>query len=386
MATNGTNGGQRTASPDSVRLQEFNQELEIRHRILAEFNKELEIRHQILVGYHSWRTQSSSTNPPQPIFISGNGNLEMDTYLAWHVYGENRSTDLLVTVNKIYGLSNPVTGSGEIPNPISGSDAYTPPPHPWGLLAQHAGTSSEYFVSLIDDALEKHDARREHPPEINSSLMRNDDMMVILNARGTVLLNMMFNNTPQQKSIVKLASLASTMWRRNTVPITDHFVPKGPEGRTFKDAREANHSAVRMISHIREDIQKHMKEAIEGFSAVYKKTQEDSINIFKERVETFKTMRNMRSMSEPHEPEDKRLDISYQFHENRRKFEDILLSSDQAITSMLRSLHPRADWDFVLGSHYLGPPLDDAIKQEPARDDLYRWWFATRRSGYWFNV
>jgi hypothetical protein len=46
---------------------------------------------------------------------------------------------------------------------------------------------------------------------IPKEMMDSKDMVIILNARGTVLLNMAFRGHPNQKSIVALASLAKTL-------------------------------------------------------------------------------------------------------------------------------------------------------------------------------
>jgi len=45
-------------------------------------------------------------------------------------------------------------------------------------------------------------------------MLSSADMVVILNARGTVLLNPMFHNQPCQPTIVALATLAVQLWDR----------------------------------------------------------------------------------------------------------------------------------------------------------------------------
>lgn len=207
----------------------------------------------------------------------------------------------------------------------------------------------------------QHQLDNQQPPSYPRILCDSVDMLAILNARGTVLLNMSFANTPEQLYIVKLASLATSFW---TQPAVD-----GDEERHWV----LNH----MIPLIRDDIQQHLLSATTWFDAQTLQSQQRHIEILKESVATW---RNMVSRA---------LGLSTGFL--TKKLDDLrgdseaVLAADVRSGEIVRGVHSTYNRVEDHGSEYLGPLLrderDQAFFGQIAFPELER-----KDTGYWLRV
>lgn len=115
--------------------------------------------------------------PWEPEFASTNGDVLSDVELGWEEFIRGRPAYLKCCLI-IYGISNFIG-----PHHFQ---AWPPP-------------------KLTIDEVEE--LRSEFP-----FICDSEDMVAILNARGTVILNSNFHDTHEQKSIIKVATAAITLW------------------------------------------------------------------------------------------------------------------------------------------------------------------------------
>jgi hypothetical protein len=115
------------------------------------------------------------------------------------------------------------------------------------------------------------------PPSLPRTLTESDDMMVILNARGTAMLNTGFRNTSLQKQIVMLASLAIRLWL--DIPLRAHGGCFRFTGHFDDDGKAwmASH----LILMIRDDIQQLLKQGAEYLVDAEQTEQMEHFRVFK---------------------------------------------------------------------------------------------------------
>ncbi|KAJ4313462.1 hypothetical protein N0V94_006949, partial [Neodidymelliopsis sp. IMI 364377] len=137
------------------------------------------------------------------------------------------------------------------------------------LLAQPLPWDPHSYTQLLDE-VESHRTgaygRRMYGPL--GTLMENDDMLVILNARGTVVLNPAFAYTEERIEIAKLAWLALSIWHnRIELPLAGAVV-------IFQE----------LLKLVRDDVETLLFSAISGFSASVHDSQLSHINVLVQRT------------------------------------------------------------------------------------------------------
>lgn len=121
-------------------------------------------------------------------------------------------------------LKEPSSTSSEISTylpskaPTSLASAAPIPPLPkgpkkrWGVLGRYATVLRQSFSQLKVESSRTRQEAREPAPCFPKNMTESDDMIVILNARGTVILNFSFRRHSHQIHIVALAALAVRLW------------------------------------------------------------------------------------------------------------------------------------------------------------------------------
>ncbi|KAF2036095.1 hypothetical protein EK21DRAFT_106201 [Setomelanomma holmii] len=138
-------------------------------------------------------------DPSRPV-ISANGDLKHDLMLLLSAPCLPMRERLKRILNKIYGID---TVAFDVPN----IEAILSP--------SRKEARKTKTIDCIRRVVAPKPKNRKHPPPnspVAHVLTESEDMMVILNARGTVMLNMCFRNTSTQRQIVVLASLAIQLW------------------------------------------------------------------------------------------------------------------------------------------------------------------------------
>jgi hypothetical protein len=120
------------------------------------------------------------------------------------------------------------------------------------------------------------------------NIIESDDMVVILNARATVLLNTSFRQIRQQKQVIKLAALALKLWRWRTdrmdwADIMSDLKPTDEEYAWI---------AQKMILLIRDDIYHYLTDAIQELHPTERVEQQKHIDVFLESVSTWRKLIN----------------------------------------------------------------------------------------------
>jgi hypothetical protein len=113
-------------------------------------------------------------------------------------------------------------------------------------------------------------------------------MLVILNARATVLLNISFRNLSQPKQIVKLSNLALTLWL-SRVTETDWGYSMFDKG---SEDEENAWILQRLILLIRDDVYQHLCSAIDDFAEPERGEQQRHIGVFVESMRTWQKITN----------------------------------------------------------------------------------------------
>ena len=179
------------------------------HQLTLDCKFPHEIRRQILVHHYIW-CPNFAPSAPRPFLVtnatSGNGDVKLDLAIAWRMqmhYGDSRYWYIC---RALYGITNLITGGCDIP-----SQPFRDP-----VVNPSAQSFLDHIIeqALVDDPRSPphedpgHDwllmGHQDTPPVLALDM----DMMAILNARATVILNPIFHDHPHQKMIVMLAMVA----------------------------------------------------------------------------------------------------------------------------------------------------------------------------------
>jgi hypothetical protein len=129
---------------------------------------------------------------------------------------------------------------------------------------------------------------RQPIPRFPNNIVESDDMVVILNARATVLLNASFRELRQQKQVIKLAALALELWQRRNVRTNwDEFMSES----NTTDEQYA-YIIQKLLLLIRNDIYQYLTSAIQEFHNTERVEQEKHIDVFLESANTWRKMIN----------------------------------------------------------------------------------------------
>lgn len=116
-------------------------------------------------------------------------------------------------------------------------------------------------------------------------------MTTILNARATVLLNVSFRGLTQTKKVIKLASLALSLWQSRRIEIAWGYdiLDRGSE--------DEGHAWVvhKFLVLIRDDICRHLSRAIGHFSETETAEQIQHITVFLQSLRTWQQIINRKN-------------------------------------------------------------------------------------------
>jgi hypothetical protein len=159
-----------------------------------------------------------------------------------------------------------------------------PKPKPWGRLAHRTNLLKQSLANLISEssssAQQARQQARQSDYQVPLNITDSEDMLVILNARATALLNISFRNLRQPKHIVKLASLATCLFSAHkTGPVII--------GDDVSD-EEKIWMLRRMIQLIRDDIYNLLLSVIEDYTHADHIEQERHIDVLQKTVITWR--------------------------------------------------------------------------------------------------
>ncbi|KAF2865304.1 hypothetical protein BDV95DRAFT_256598 [Massariosphaeria phaeospora] len=186
----------------------------------------------ILLAWLMTNQRSERLNIPR---LGANGDVKMDVIAAKRELAEGDQT-LFEACQMVYGLTDLRTGAHELPEPqlahppelsANWTSSFAPP------LRQHVNLHLPEGYTPPEDVtpIKAPEGYRPHVPELvpinmqglvsgpitstlaTPLLIDDEDMMAIINARGTVLLNQLYYGTAEQMKIVKLAELALRLFR-----------------------------------------------------------------------------------------------------------------------------------------------------------------------------
>ncbi|KAJ4368909.1 hypothetical protein N0V83_005991 [Neocucurbitaria cava] len=324
-------------------------------------------RRQILADFYCRRRSPESLLDERPIkILAANGDVKADVFLAWLLYRESGSTSYLQIARVVA------------------------PVKLWGIMTRQLGNSARYFGELIDETLRMHDARLDlSASEIHASIFDDENMMAILNARGTVLLNMCFHNTPQQLKIVKLAAMAQLINRHVSRPVKAPRHAKDYSILLTKSCAgqsQVFYAATQCILPlIRDDIETLMLEAISDFSEKDKQVQLDYIFDLQRRAQTWKAWFTMQAGYDWSGPPSRQDGIRQGMERWRTHGELILQRFGMEFQNLVKSIGVTGNSDLLMkGSGYMGPlpaNMDNLLR---SYDELKLPWIKRRSTGRWF--
>jgi hypothetical protein len=162
---------------------------------------------------------------------------------------------------------------------------------PWSKLARSAVRLKQSFSQLKVESLHSAHEAQLPVPRSPLNILDSDDMLVILNSRATVLLNISFRTCIYSKRVVILASLARFLFA------TRKNAPGGLFRITDSLDREATKEeqawmVFRMLQIIRDDIYQLLTRASHELVEAERQEQQRHINIFNRSVATWQHMMN----------------------------------------------------------------------------------------------
>jgi hypothetical protein len=134
----------------------------------------------------------------------------------------------------------------------------------------------------------------------SANVDQDENMLAILNARGTVVMNAYFHGTPEQTMIVKLADTAihlydewlATVYDHKLCDFKDRFDTRAVRTRTSEPYNKLvipqYHRYKLMVLAIRDDIQTHMMRRLERLPKAPWNAQIRAYEILQERIDTWR--------------------------------------------------------------------------------------------------
>jgi hypothetical protein len=244
------------------------------------------------------------------------------------------------------------------------------------LLAQPLPWDPHSYTQLLDEVESLRTGayeRRMYGPL--GTLLENDDMLVILNARGTVVLNPAFAYTEERIEIAKLAWLALSIWHnRIELPLAGAVV-------IFQE----------LLKLVRDDVETLLFSAIAGFSASVHDSQLSHINVFAQRVWVCRrALSQLLSVTNFQFTVAERRSYETRMELARRSCE-LHLQKDIGNRAELRMRNQHmllGTEPFDHGSEYVGDMLSSEYPPDlqTAQLPLAYPWLQKRRNGKWFDA
>jgi hypothetical protein len=353
-------------------------------------------RGDILHDFNERRENPNRTEDMLNPVLSANGDIKSDFTIIERLYVEEMRTRLKRILGVVYGtdsltlsLHNPYIALAKTVNmnnhlQLCNSPPSDDRPRPWGRLARHASMLKQSFSQLRAESIRSLHLARQPATSIPRNIIESDDMIMILNARGTALLNVSFRALSQQIHIVKLSTLALRVWAALPPCSTDAQIPFD-EGATDE---EKIWILQRLIQLIRDDIYLVISRAVEHFKPAERDEQQRHITVFRESMATWQKMMNrqIRSAGNYQHIVESSDDFALQMHRLREWCEH---TSTHAMTEHCIQICREVPftWNRLhdQGAEWVGPQLsdeNDATVVKPVEVT----WLQRRMNGLWFGI
>jgi hypothetical protein len=155
---------------------------------------------------------------------------------------------------------------------------------PWAKVARSALHLKQSFSQLKAESSRSAREAREPVADVPLNILESNDMLVILNARATVLLNFSFRGRHQSTHVVTLSSLARCLFSARK---TDSDLV----GRDTSE-EEKLWMIHRMLQLIRDDVYQILVHASQDFVEAEQEEQRQHLSTFCESLKTWKNMIN----------------------------------------------------------------------------------------------
>lgn len=253
----------------------------------------LGLRGNILRNLEEQRRDPHTQNPFVDLhspMLSANGDIKSDFALVERVTLDDEKEELRRMLHLVYGTDS-LEMSDNSDTGISQQRAQKPQK---GLqrFANIANLRQTFNQLKTESARTQKQARRTAPP-YPTNIIESEDMTAILNARGTVLLNTAFRNLSHMRKVIQLANLALWLWQSRRLQSASGY------GMLDRDseAEEKAYIAHRFLVLIRDDIYRHIQQAIGHFSDSETTEQKLHIDVFSQSMRTWQQITNRKNNS-----------------------------------------------------------------------------------------
>jgi hypothetical protein len=348
-------------------------------------------RGDILHDFDEQRENPNRTEDMLDPVLSANGDIRSDFAIAERLYTTEMRARLQRILVIIYGTDSltltsddPYVALAKIVNIGNCLQSCSPPaedrPKPWGRLARHASMLKQSFSQLRAESIRSLHLTRQPASCTSRNITESDDMIMILNARGTALLNLSFRALPQQTHIVKLSALALRVWAA-VPPCSNGAQIPFDKGVTDEEKAWMIH---RLIQLIRDDIYLVVSGALEQFTPAERDEQQRHIAVFQESMATWQKMvnRQIRSAGNYQHIVEYRYGFAPQMHRLREWCEYTLMQSCSQICREILFTWNRLHDE---GTEWVGLPLSDENDATPAKPVEVAW-MQRRTNGLWFET
>ncbi|KAF1916950.1 hypothetical protein BDU57DRAFT_557086 [Ampelomyces quisqualis] len=224
-------------------------------------------------------------NPRDPV-RSGNGDIKSDFALLERLTGHYEKEEFKKVLRLLYGTCCLTMRSETTATPSFGLSESTENSSVWNGVK-----SEQSIVQLKRESARSMQQARQPIPRFPHNIIENSDMVVILNARATVLLNASFRELRQQKQIIKLAALALKLWRSRT----DHTEWADVMSDLGTTDEERAWIILYLLQLIRDDVYQCLNSAIQEFHNTEGVEQKRHIDVFRESANTWRKLTNRRN-------------------------------------------------------------------------------------------
>ncbi|KAH4010384.1 hypothetical protein JI435_155480 [Parastagonospora nodorum SN15] len=217
--------------------------------------------------------------------LSANGDIRHDFAILGRIDNDEQAIGLRHILIDVYGVDTLIS---RVENIIT-----TAPPKdkasPWAKIARSARHLKQSFSQLKAESSRSAREAREPVADVPLNILESNDMLVILNARATVLLNFSFRGRHHSTHVVTLSSLARCLFSARR---TDSDL-------VGRDASEEEKLWMihRMLQLIRDDVYQILVHASQDFVEAEQEEQRQHLSTFCASLKTWQNMINRQIQS-----------------------------------------------------------------------------------------
>ncbi|KAH6618455.1 hypothetical protein C7974DRAFT_440665 [Boeremia exigua] len=225
-------------------------------------------------------------------------------------------------IQRIYGASNLLTGGS------------------YDLEAQlqmrHSHEFHERFAAIVAAHVQENKARQEQGViGAGMALVQNADILAILNARGTVLLNGAFAEYREASYIVRLAELALDVYHGRVIDNAPQLVPL-----------------------IRDDVQSHMQMVITKWAEYIRQRQQHYIDVLNHDISEWRRSWNKTAMQrELAQNDEQHTKLKIELQDEREMYNKHLETWRPEMCMLMNSIENPVVEQFAYQTEYLGNPF-----------------------------